>query len=215
MKLFIFSSLVAMVTICQGTFAEDSISIGKPTEQLTIKKNHFWRQLMPNHIIGQNAGNMGALSLGIGWNYGKSKIWETDFLVGFVPKGMSGSARATMTLKQDFLPWRLNLGKGFSVEPLYLGLYVNAIIGSEFWNHQPSRYPNNYYWFSTRFRTNVCVGQRVSLSTDFLNVKSIKSFSFFYEVGSCDLYIIEYMTNKHISFWNVAGLSLGFMLQLR
>ena len=44
--------------------------------------------------------------------------WETDILLGFIPKYSSKKAKVTMTLKQNYMPWSINIGKGFSTEPL-------------------------------------------------------------------------------------------------
>lgn len=37
-----------------------------------------WEALIPTHTKIQFAGNMGLLSLGTGWDYGKRNQWETD-----------------------------------------------------------------------------------------------------------------------------------------
>ena len=48
---------------------------------------------------------MGLLSWGIGWDYGKRGQWETDLLLGFIPRFSSRHFKMTMTLKQNFIPW--------------------------------------------------------------------------------------------------------------
>lgn len=40
----------------------------------------YWAALIPKQFVVQNAGNMGALSSGIGWNYGKHNQWETHLM---------------------------------------------------------------------------------------------------------------------------------------
>ena len=61
-------------------------------------------------------------------DYGKRNQWETDVLLGFIPKYSSKKAKVTMTLKQNYMPWSINIGKGFSTEPLACGLYVKTNI---------------------------------------------------------------------------------------
>ena len=63
-----------------------------------------WEKLIPTHTKIQFAGNMGLLSFGTGWDYGKKNQWETDIFFGFVPKYDSKRAKATMTLKQNISP---------------------------------------------------------------------------------------------------------------
>ena len=49
-----------------------------------FRKN--WERIIPTHSKIQFAGNMGLLSFGTGWDYGKHNQWETDLLLGFIPK---------------------------------------------------------------------------------------------------------------------------------
>ena len=73
-----------------------------------------WDKLIPEYGKIQYAGNMGLLSFGTGWDYGKRKQWETDLLFGFVPKYESKKAKVTMTTKQNYMPRSIDFGKGFS-----------------------------------------------------------------------------------------------------
>ena len=73
-----------------------------------------WEALIPTHTKIQYAGGMGLLSWGIGWDYGKRGQWETDLLLGFIPRYSSRHFKMTMTLKQNFIPWSVYLGKDFS-----------------------------------------------------------------------------------------------------
>lgn len=43
----------------------------------------------------------------------------------------------TITLKENYIPWSINLKKGWSFEPLECGLYFNTVIGQDFWTKQP------------------------------------------------------------------------------
>jgi hypothetical protein len=70
-----------------------------------------WERIIPTHSKIQYAGNMGLLSFGTGWDYGKRNQWETDVLLGFIPKYSSKKAKVTMTLKQNYMPWSINIGK--------------------------------------------------------------------------------------------------------
>ena len=63
-----------------------------------------WEALIPTHTKIQFAGNMGLLSLGTGWDYGKRNQWETDIFLGVLPKYQSDCTRLTFTLKQSYIP---------------------------------------------------------------------------------------------------------------
>ena len=55
-------------------------------ERRVVRQYVRWTRMIPSQSIIQNAGNMGALSLGIGWDYGKREQWETHLLIGYIPK---------------------------------------------------------------------------------------------------------------------------------
>lgn len=91
-----------------------------------------WEALIPTHTKLQYAGGMGLLSWGIGWDYGKRGQWETDLLLGFIPRYSSKHFKMTMTLKQNYIPWSIWLGKDFSLEPLTTGIYFNTVFSDDF-----------------------------------------------------------------------------------
>ncbi|MBR5715115.1 MAG: hypothetical protein IKX59_00875 [Bacteroidales bacterium] len=196
---------------------------GVYTSEVTMKAydkrvHHYrkrWESMIPTQFVVQNAGNMGFLSFGVGWSYGKRNQWETHQLIGFIPKYKSTRAKVTITIKENYIPWSIYMGKGMQIEPLRTGLYLNSVFGTEFWNEQPSRYPNDYYEFlSTKFRLNLFVGQGVTKIVPKNHLYLVKSVSFFYELGTCDLYIRAKVQDHSVKFWDLMGLSLGFRFQL-
>lgn len=60
----------------------DSADISNKRSSRYDKRVHryrkHWESLIPTHTKLQFAGNMGLLSLGTGWDYGKRNQWETD-----------------------------------------------------------------------------------------------------------------------------------------
>lgn len=171
-----------------------------------------WQKLIPRYTKLQFAGSMGMLSIGPGWNYGKNH-WETDLLFGFIPRNADKHAMATMTLKQNYIPWHLPVGDRWVIEPLSAGMYINTLLDGDFWVKNPERYPKGYYTFSTRVRMHVFLGERITL-----NLKRKKrwnqSITFFYELSSCDLYLISAFTNHYLRPRDYLSLSLGVKLQV-
>ena len=98
-----------------------------------MRYRKHWDLLIPTSGIIQTCGNMGIISLGIGWEYGKRRQWETQLLFGYIPKFSSDDEKFTMTLKENFIPWRRNIGKGWWFEPLECSLYFNTVFGHDFW----------------------------------------------------------------------------------
>ena len=84
-KLLIFSVFLLLSVIGMA----DSIYTSEPEFSAYDKRIHryrkHWAALIPTQFVIQNAGNMGLVSVGSGWNYGKRNQWETQFLIGFVP----------------------------------------------------------------------------------------------------------------------------------
>ena len=207
--------LLALPTEAQSdTTAADTLPVAPKYERRMERYHSAWQSLIPTQFILQNAGNMGLLSLGIGWNYGHSKQWETHLLVGRMPEYRSTRGKMTMTLKETFIPWRIDIGKGWDVEPLTTGLYINTVYGHEFWKSQPNRYPDKYYEFmSTKFRLNVFLGERITKTVPNNRRKFIKSITAFYELSTCDLYIRSMIQDNSVHLNDVVGLSLGVKLQ--
>lgn len=174
-----------------------------------------WYSLVPTYSKLQFAGNMGLLSAGFGWDYGKHNQWETDLLFGYLPKYDSDRAKVTMTLKQNYIPWNITLGEGpFSFEPLTCGLYFNTVFGDEFWVSEPDRYPSGYYGFSSKVRTHIFLGQRITFEIPRNKRYMAKSITFFYELSSCDLYIVSAFSNGYLRMRDYLSLSFGLKMQM-
>ncbi len=172
----------------------------------------FWQKIVPRYTKIQFAGSMAMLSAGTGWNYYRNH-WETDILLGIIPRNANDKVNVTFTLKQNYFPWSIDIGKRFSFEPLACGLYVNFLFDREFWGRQPDKYPKGYYWFSTRVRNHVYIGERITLKLD-PNSSWHKSISFFYELSTCDLYIINAIGNRYLKPKDYLSLSFGLKLQI-
>lgn len=192
----------------------DSLELSR-YERRMKRYSSVWQSLQPSQFIMQNAGNMGLLSFGLGWNYGKRNQWETHLLFGWIPKYKGHSVRMTMTLKETFIPWNKRLGEEWRLEPLTVGLYANTVFGKAFWRSQPSRYPDKYYQFlSTRVRLNIFMGQRITVIIPNNKRKFVKSMTAFYELSTCDLYIRCMFQDSSVKLKDIVGLSLGLKMQI-
>lgn len=184
-------------------------------DRRVYRYRRLWNFLIPTQFIMQYAGNMGVMSIGVGWDYGHHRQFETNLLFGYLPKFRSRDAKMTMTLKQNFIPWRLRLTDKCHIEPLSCGIYFNTVFGQEFWGKQPKRYPDKYYpMLSTKVRINAFVGQRISYAVHHNRRKFIKSISAFYEISTCDIYVRAMAQDSSIKLWDIIGLSLGLKMQM-
>lgn len=197
--------LTILPAVCYG-------QVSDPYTQRIQKYTSTWEKLIPRYTKLQFAGSMGMWSVGPGWNYGRDH-WETDVLFGLVPRNADRHAMATITLKQNYIPWRLPLGKRFFIEPLSCGLYVNTLLDKDFWVKNPDRYPKGYYTFSTRIRTHIFAGQRITLNLQRKN-RWNKSLTLFYELSTCDLYLISAVSNQYLKPSDYLSLSFGVKFQI-
>ena len=237
MKSLVFSLVILFSTHAALACDTDSVSRrdsmlyldNSPTQKVVIESNtqstrydrrvhrrrQNWGELIPTQLVMQYAGNMGFMSWGIGWDYGKHKQWETNLLFGFLPRYHSRRAKMTMTLKENFMPWSCYMKGGWILEPLSCGLYFNTVFGSEFWDREPERYPDNYYpLLKTKVRTNLFIGQRMTKIIPANRRKFLKSVTLFYEISSCDLYVRSAFMDRKVSLGDILGLSIGLKLQM-
>lgn len=194
--------------------ARDTVVKHSRYDKRIHRYRRYWGALIPTQTILQTCGNMGLFSFGVGWDYGKHRQWETQLLFGYIPKYDSNSAKMTITLKQNYIPWSVTMGHGWTFEPLECGLYFNTVLGSDFWTKQPSKYGSGYYPFSTRIRPNIFVGERFTVDVPENRHKFVKSVTFFYELSTNDIYFMRFYRNGSAGFWDVFGLSLGIKTQL-
>lgn len=207
-KLLIFNILLFCFLGYDSVFA-DTLS---RHAQLQEKYRSSWARLIPRYNKFQYAGEMGLFSLGCGWDYGRRKQWETDILLGYLPKFDGKEWHITFTLKENYIPWKIALWKSdWILEPFTASLYINKIFGNEFWSKEPDKYPDRYYNVATNLRFNIAFGQRIKFKGKPLGLSD--HITFFYEICTNDLYLVSYFTNKYLGLTDIFSLSLGIKFQ--
>lgn len=172
-----------------------------------------WERLIPTHVKVQYAGGMGLMSAGAGWDYGRRCRWETEIMAGFLPKAYSDRTHATLTVRQNYIPWSVSLSDRIALEPLSCGIYVNMISGEDYWVREPNRYPGDiYYGFTSRLRSYVYVGQRLTYLRQ--GESALRAITLYYELAANDLDIIAKCGNRSLSLQDILYFSFGVKLQL-
>lgn len=203
---------VALLLLPFGGHAENVDETNRYKRRIN-KYQELWESLIPTYTKAQYAGGMGLVNFGFGWSYGKNDQWETDVFLGFIPRYSSDQSKITMTLKQNFIPWQKPLNNSLTLEPLTCSLYFNTVFSDEFWTNEPDRYPKGYYGFSTRVRTHLSVGQRLRFMIPDKKRIFARSITAFYEIGTCDLYVVSAFTN-HLSPDDYLRLSFGLKFDI-
>lgn len=220
MRSSVFSILLAACAISASANpipfpADSSVTTRRSVyERHTERYRNVWHRLIPNQTTMQYAGSIGFLSIGTGWHYGRDNKWETDLLIGFVPRYESDKAKATLTLKERFIPWKAELGRSWQLEPFTTGLFFNTIFGEDFWANPPSRYPKKYYGFPTKIRSHVFIGQRIRYKIPASQRRYSNSLALYYELSTCDLYIASAFGNRAIRLGDILSLSFGLQFEI-
>lgn len=170
--------------------------------------------LRPNHVACQTGGGMGAVSFGTGWEYGSHNRWETDVFVGIVPKYDSESTKASITLKENFIPWHIRLNESITIQPLTSSIYFSTLLSSKVWTRLPQKYPSGYYAPQTRIRANISFGQRIKWKPA-KRLKGIESISAYYEFGTCDIYLLSAVGNSKVKLRDILQLCIGMKIDLK
>ena len=172
-----------------------------------------WARLIPNQATLQYAGSIGLMSAGIGWHYGREH-WETDLLVGIVPRYHSEHAKTSFTMKQRYVPWHVRISSRWTVQPLTAGVFFNTISGDDFWRRQPDKYPKHYYGFSTKLRSHVFLGQRLRYNIPSRHRVINSAVSAYYELSSCDLYLVSKAVNRDYPWSRTLSLAFGLRWEM-
>lgn len=183
-------------------------------ERNRAKRIEGWARLIPNQGTLQYAGSIGVMSIGLGWNYGRGKHWETDLMIGFVPRYHSEGIHTTFTVKERYVPWHCRISHRWAIDPLTAGIFFSTISGDDFWRNQPDRYPKNYYGFPTKLRSHVCIGQRVRFNIPRRHRIIHQAISAYYELSTCDLYIVSKAINRHYPWSETLSLAFGLCFEM-
>lgn len=217
MNVVVFSVL-CLLLFPSGTYAkrhEKPDSSRTRYEQMMVRRMERWQRLIPRHYKMQFAGSIGIVSVGTGWTYGRKEQWETDIMLGFLPKFESEHNKAVLTLKESYVPWKLRIGKsGWVIQPLSCSLYFSSILDSQFWTREPDRYPRGYYGFSTRVRANLSLGQRIMYDIPDVSRWRVQDVSLYYELGACDTDFCTFFGDRAIKFRDILSLSIGVKLHI-
>lgn len=212
-KRIIFVAFLATSVLAVRAQEVDSI-VSSRYDKRVHRYREAWQNIIPTHTKLHFFGGMGVVAAGFGWDYGKHNQWETDLFMGLIPRYSSSRAKLSFTVKQNYMPWSVSLGKGFSLEPLSCGIYLNTVFGDEFWVEDPERYPDGYYNIPTKLRTNAFIGQRWTWEVDPERRYRARAITFYYELCTSDFYLISAFGNSYLKPKDYLNVAFGIKLQL-
>lgn len=161
---------------------------------------------MPDHVKTQFAGNMGVLSLGLGYSFFNGKL-ESDMFYGYVGTGQSDHSIQHLTQKNTFYPYSLPVNDVLVWKPVSFGLSFLYKVGDtnrETWLFLPERYPNSYY-FATAFHALVTVGT----SMTYKGPGILRNTGMYLEAGTTALYIRNWLSEDFVKLSDIVSLGIG------
>ena len=79
--------------------------------------------------------------------------------------------------------------------------------------HKEAGFPKGYYGFSSKVRIHIYMGQRLTYDIDPQRRFLAKSVTFFYEISTCDLYLVSAVQNSYLRPRDYLSLSFGLKFQ--
>jgi hypothetical protein len=169
---------------------------------------HAW--YVPDQLKLQLAGNVGFVSPGAGYAWAGRRL-EGDLFLGWVPASIGGEDIFAVTGKLTWLPWRLPIGRRWSVRPFTLALQVTYTLGGEYFVTLPGRYPSNYHDFPTAIRSALALGGVVARRGG----GTIHELGVYWEFVALDAMLVTWYRNTStVGPTDVFSLALGIRASL-
>lgn len=208
----LFLLLVSFVFVKIHAQSNDLDSLNNQSNLSHIERyQKNWLRHIPNLSIVQWAGNIGFLSAGIGWDYGKNDQWETHMLLGYLPSFVMSDDMLSFSLRENLLPWQVNLSERYSFTPAVFSLTANTVLNHEFWYREKKiNGEDSYYRFSSKFRIHLGFSSRINLKIPESKRQLGESLSLYYELSTYDLAIISALSNrKEHRIQDIVALGVG------
>jgi hypothetical protein len=202
-KIFIikFTILFFANSFAQKDIFIDAIKDG--TKSIKVENQKHWS--VPDYVKTQFAGNIGLISVGIGYEIFDS-IWLSELLYGFVPASVSEAKPIHLiTLKNTFPVLTRDIGKNLTIS-LITGFTTTLETGNNSFLKVPDVFPDGYY-ITNAIHFTLFTG--VSFHKEFINSTIFKGAGFYLEVGTVDTYLWYVITSEEVSISDVFSTSIG------
>jgi len=165
---------------------------------------------VPDQFSIQYAGNTGFISIGGAYNFFNKKI-ATGVSYGYLPKSIGGVDVHTLSFKNSYTPWKININDNYIFRPLTIGITIIYTLGENFFIKRPSRYPDDYY-------SQTAISLAPFIGSSFLYktrgcTNSINFIEFYTELGTIDYYLRDYfysaLDEYYLSLNDIVNLSFG------
>lgn len=199
-KIFVISLLIICVATTLKAKKRDTIKFFTKTDTLILNNEKVAvprRAFLPDHTTVQYAGNIGFLSVGVGYNF--IRWYDMTLMFGLQNEffGRSKETIRMIAIKNTFNLYRpINVYKNISVIPT-AGLSIN-------WGY--AKNTDSY----VRIHLGPFIGSKIRY--DFNDDKELrfkKAIELYFELGALETYIREWINNDHIKAGDVLNLAIG------
>lgn len=158
----------------------------------------------PDYFKIQHAGNIGFMSLGLGYTWWKNNV-QTDFIYGFVPKHKGNATIHTFTNKHTFKLYTFNILRRYNISPT-LGFSASFEPGENSYMSVPEKYPSGYYSSNSFY---ACINAGLKTNFKFKEERYFSSVDIFCEVNTLADYV--YYNLKAQEDWdeNIFSIAVG------
>jgi hypothetical protein len=200
--LFLFHTHLAI-----GSTPEDSVR----TDSIQTTKTTKARWYEPQYIPIQFAGNIGLLSVGIGYTRPRDH-YQLSLVYGYAPAKFAGVRIHTVTARNIFHLYRHQMNRRQTLLP-FAALGLSAELGGRSFFTQPDVMPYQYYRFPKSVHAIASAGLKLRQVTP--RIKGFKRLEFFVEGSTVDAYIWYKFLSKDVRFRDILSLSAGVHLMRR
>ena len=158
-----------------------------------------------SYLALQYAGNIGFLSLGIGYTAPRDK-YQLSLVYGYAPPSLAGAHIHTVTAKNIFPLYRFYLNRKQTLIP-YGAIGLSLELGGRSFFRQPSNMPDSYYDFPKSVHLIPATGVKLRHITD--HQRHLHGYEFFLEITSVDVYVWYKLTSDKIRTQQILSLAGG------
>jgi hypothetical protein len=150
------------------------------------------------YVVSQSMGYAGLISLGMGIQI--TDYYETDILLGFVPKKFAGEHLWSLTWKNTLIPYIHEFDDNIIYTPIHFGVSTLISLDEDTFLFLPNQYPEEYIP-PTKILFAFNLGSKVRFNRQ----------EVYFEFSALEYYFMSYLENRNtIRPSEIIAIGLGY-----
>jgi len=158
----------------------------------------------PDFFTTQYAGNIGFLSLGLGYSWWSENA-HSEFIYGYVPESKGNATIHTFTIKNTFALYKFNILNKYNLSPI-IGFSLSLEPGENSYMKVPERYPDGYYSANSFY---ACINVGLKSNFKFKKSRHFSSIDVYAEINTLADYIYYNIIAQEDRSDNIGSYALG------